>query len=202
MAATVRRQCRGRMILASATLRQGVRVAPETRGCDWKWVRSCRLKPAFRPQWNAGFSRQPRSAHPHLITPREPPVLLATDETRMEHGRARDALIWLDCVTAQEQIGVAMKRLVFFSGAAFGWIAFAAFICWFVTGMIAAEPTPARMALVRVADLDVGETQEVELADRKSVRVKLLSVAETRDAMRDAVRQALVKVEINGQSLV
>src|SRR5713101_178831 len=25
-------------------------------GCDWKWVRSCRLKPAFRPQWNAGFS--------------------------------------------------------------------------------------------------------------------------------------------------
>src|SRR5216684_607381 len=38
-------------------------------GCDWKWGRSCRLKPAFRPQWNAGFSRQPRSAHPHLITP-------------------------------------------------------------------------------------------------------------------------------------
>src|SRR5437899_641924 len=38
-------------------------------GCDWKWVRSCRLKPAFRPQWNAGFSRQPRSAHPHLIIP-------------------------------------------------------------------------------------------------------------------------------------
>src|SRR6266446_2693805 len=37
-------------------------------GCDWKWVRNCRLKPAFRPQWNAGFSRQPRSAHPHLIT--------------------------------------------------------------------------------------------------------------------------------------
>src|SRR5713101_6571573 len=37
-------------------------------GCDWQWVRSCRLMPAFRPQWNAGFSRQPRSAHPHLIT--------------------------------------------------------------------------------------------------------------------------------------
>src|SRR5438445_7359464 len=91
--------------------------AASSGGCDWKWVRSCRLKPAFRPQWNAGFSRQPRSAHPHLITPREPPVLLATDETRMEHGRVRDALIWLDCVTAQEQIGVAMKRLVFFSGA-------------------------------------------------------------------------------------
>src|SRR6266852_1071829 len=38
-------------------------------GCDWKWVRSCRLKPAFRPPWNAGFSRQPRSARAHLITP-------------------------------------------------------------------------------------------------------------------------------------
>src|SRR6266567_6831958 len=43
--------------------------AGATDGCDWKWGRSCRLKPAFRPQWNAGFSRQPRSAHPHLITP-------------------------------------------------------------------------------------------------------------------------------------
>src|SRR5438876_3465784 len=40
-----------------------------SRGCDWNWVRSCRLKPAFRLQWNAGFSRQPRSTHPHLITP-------------------------------------------------------------------------------------------------------------------------------------
>jgi hypothetical protein len=95
-----------------------------------------------------------------------------------------------------------MKRLVFFSRCAFGWIAFAAFVCWFVAELIAAEPTPARTALVRVADLDVGETQEFELADRKAVRVKLLSVDETRDAMRDAVRRALVKVEINGQSLV
>src|SRR5207245_5006735 len=34
-----------------------------------KVVGSCRLKPAFRPQWNSGFSRQPGSAHPHLITP-------------------------------------------------------------------------------------------------------------------------------------
>src|SRR6266853_1685762 len=120
----------------------------------------------------------------------------------MEHGRVRDALIWLDWVTAREQIGVAMKRLVFFSRCAFGWIAFAAFLCWFVTGLKGAEPTAARTALVRVADLDVGEAQEVELADRKAVRVKLLSVDETRDAMRDAVRRALVKVEINGQSLV
>src|SRR5258708_15901269 len=38
--------------------------------------------------------------------------------------------------------------------------------------------------------------------NRKAVRVKLLSVEEARDTMRDAVRRALVKVEINGQSLV
>src|SRR5260370_34900178 len=48
---------------------QSVKLEPGASGCGWKWVRSCRLKPAFRPQWNAGFSRQPRSAHPHLITP-------------------------------------------------------------------------------------------------------------------------------------
>src|SRR5712692_716311 len=51
------------------TILQSVKIMMPRAGCDWKWVRSCRLKPAFRPQWNAGFSRQPRSAHPHLITP-------------------------------------------------------------------------------------------------------------------------------------
>src|SRR5258708_1947027 len=54
-------------------------AAAEPRGCDGKWVRSCRLKPAFRPQWNAGFSRQPRSAHPHLITPRTRPCRRRSD---------------------------------------------------------------------------------------------------------------------------
>jgi hypothetical protein len=33
------------------------KAVPASGGCNWKWVRSCRLKPAFRPQWNAGFSR-------------------------------------------------------------------------------------------------------------------------------------------------
>ena len=52
--------------LISPRIKSSPALAP---GCDWKWLGSCRLKPAFRPQWNAGFSRQPRSAHPHLITP-------------------------------------------------------------------------------------------------------------------------------------
>ena len=58
------------------------------------------------------------------------------------------------------------------------------------------------MPLVRAVDLEVDETQEIELADRTRARVKLLSVDETRDALRDAVRQARVKIELNGQSLV
>jgi len=32
-------------------------------GCDWKWVRICRLKPAFRPQWNSREVRA-QSAQP------------------------------------------------------------------------------------------------------------------------------------------
>src|SRR6185503_21299395 len=66
----------------------------------------------------------------------------------------------------------------------------------------AADDTPARTAIVRAADLDRNEVQEVTLADKSKVRVKLVSVDETRDPMRDAVRVALVKIEVNGQSLV
>ena len=75
-------------------------------------------------------------------------------------------------------------------------------VCLFVGELNAADSPPARTALVRAVDLDLNEAQEVELADRTRVRVKLLTVDETRDAMRDAVRQARVKVELNGQSLV
>jgi len=66
----------------------------------------------------------------------------------------------------------------------------------------AADSLPGRTALVRAVDLDVNESREIELADRTRARVKLLSLEETRDALRDAVRQARVAVELNGQSLV
>src|SRR4029077_10316123 len=82
------------------------------------------------------------------------------------------------------------------------WITLAGLVFLFVTDLIAADSPPARTALLRAVDLDLNETQEVELADRTRVRVKLLTVDETRDAMRDAVRQARVKVEVNGQTLV
>jgi murein DD-endopeptidase MepM/ murein hydrolase activator NlpD len=77
-----------------------------------------------------------------------------------------------------------------------------AFVCVLVAPLGAADSPPARTAIVRTVDLDVNEAQEVTLGDGAKVRVKLISVEETRDAMREAVRQARVKVELNDQSLV
>ena len=57
------------------------------------------------------------------------------------------------------------------------------------------------MSIVRTADLDVGESQEVELADGSKARLKLLDLEEIRDKLRNAVREARVQVEVNGQSV-
>jgi hypothetical protein len=73
-----------------------------------------------------------------------------------------------------------------------------AFIALFVGQLNAAGAS----SLSRAVDLDVNETQTVTLNDRTRVRVKLVSVDETRDPMRDAVRQAKVKIEVDGHSLV
>jgi hypothetical protein len=80
--------------------------------------------------------------------------------------------------------------------------ALALLVCLPTTKLNAAESAPTRTALVRAVDLDLNEAKEVRLADGTRVTVKLLRVDETRDALRDAVRQALVKVELNGASLV
>jgi hypothetical protein len=65
----------------------------------------------------------------------------------------------------------------------------------------AADSPATRTAALRAVDLDVNDAQEVALSDGTKVRVKLLSVDERRDPMREAVRQALVKIELNGRSL-
>jgi murein DD-endopeptidase MepM/ murein hydrolase activator NlpD len=62
-------------------------------------------------------------------------------------------------------------------------------------------PPVTRLPLVRVADLNVGEAIEVELANKKKVPVKLLDLEEKRDSLRSAVREARVKVEIGGEVL-
>src|SRR5262245_61974732 len=95
-----------------------------------------------------------------------------------------------------------MKRLISFSAFFICWSALAAFIGGFATTLIGADSPTPRPARVRAVDLDLNESQEIKLADGTNVRVKLLSVDETRDPMRNAVRQARVKVELNGQSLV
>ena len=63
-----------------------------------------------------------------------------------------------------------------------------------------ANVTVAQQPLFRVVDLNVGATERVQVADGKSVTVKLLSTSETRDRVRSAIRDARVDVEINGAS--
>ena len=66
--------------------------------------------------------------------------------------------------------------------------------------VLVANVTVAQQPLFRVVDLDVGATERVQVADGKSVTVKLLSTSETRDRVRSAIRDARVDVEINGAS--
>lgn len=62
------------------------------------------------------------------------------------------------------------------------------------------KPAPAfRTPLVRVVDLDVGESQEVALCNGKKVSVKLTGLKEMRDSVRSAVRRAEVSVEVDGR---
>jgi len=62
----------------------------------------------------------------------------------------------------------------------------------------AGQPQPTAKPLVRVVDLAVGESQSVSLADGKTATIKLLGVDELRDPIRSAIREAKVKVEVNG----
>ncbi len=64
-----------------------------------------------------------------------------------------------------------------------------------------AEDPPTRTPRLRVMDLDIGESQQVEFSDATIARVKLLALEESRDPIRDAVRRAVVKVEVNGQEI-
>ena len=60
---------------------------------------------------------------------------------------------------------------------------------------------PKLEPLVRVADLNVGESQTVELCDGSRATVKLLDLKETRDDIRNAVRKAVATVDINGRTV-
>ncbi|HEY3320160.1 MAG TPA: PKD domain-containing protein [Planctomycetota bacterium] len=52
--------------------------------------------------------------------------------------------------------------------------------------------------LLRTLDLNLGETQDTELADGSKARVKLVDLQETRDTVCKNIREARVVVEVNG----
>lgn len=55
--------------------------------------------------------------------------------------------------------------------------------------------------LVRVVDLNVGESTTVELCNGQKVDVKLVDLQETRDPIRQAVRSAMVTVLVDGEKI-
>lgn len=59
------------------------------------------------------------------------------------------------------------------------------------------EP-PLLSPLVRSVDLDVGQSRKVTLSDGTAATIKLLTVKENRDPVRNALRGAQVTVEVNG----
>lgn len=61
---------------------------------------------------------------------------------------------------------------------------------------------PTLQPLVRVLDLNIGQSQVVELHNGSKATVKLVDLEEIRDRVRSAMRIARVKVEINGKSII
>lgn len=62
-------------------------------------------------------------------------------------------------------------------------------------------PEPTRDAGFRLVDLDVGESAEVTLADGSAVKVEILSLDETRDTVKESVREARVRVKIDDEEI-
>lgn len=97
---------------------------------------------------------------------------------------------------------IEMKSLMHFFLVASIWIKFLSPDSLALPQSGTAESASGRTPILRTVDLDVNEAQEVQLADGTKARVKLLRLDETRDAFRNAVRQARVTLELNGHSLV
>jgi dienelactone hydrolase len=65
----------------------------------------------------------------------------------------------------------------------------------------AGPPRATRRPLGRTVDLSLGESQTVELSNGKTAHVKLVTVEERRDPLRDAIREAKVTLEVAGKPL-
>jgi len=68
-----------------------------------------------------------------------------------------------------------------------------AFMLLFASLVVAQQP------LFRVVDVNVGETQRIQLANGKAATVKLLGLGESRNKVRSAIWDARAEVEINGE---
>lgn len=62
-------------------------------------------------------------------------------------------------------------------------------------------PEPTRDPGFRLVDLEVGESAEVALPDGSAVKVRLVSLDETRDRVRSAIREARVRVSVDGEEV-
>ncbi len=58
-----------------------------------------------------------------------------------------------------------------------------------------------RIPLRRAVELNIGESQQVELCNGKKVTVKLLDIEETRDPLRSAIRVSRTKVAVDGKDI-
>src|SRR5947208_360286 len=75
-------------------------------------------------------------------------------------------------------------------------LCYVAIIC--ANALHAEPPQPTIQPARRAVDLQIGESAEVMLADGNKATVRLVDLEEKRDTMSSAVREARVKVEING----
>jgi len=69
----------------------------------------------------------------------------------------------------------------------------------FLVNCAQGPPRERPQTLVRFVDLDVGKSQTVRLHDGAETMVKLVTLNETTDNLRQAVRRAEVTVEVNGE---
>ena len=75
----------------------------------------------------------------------------------------------------------------------------ATFACYLILAYASLGQVPAPRIVHRTVDLRVGEAQDVSLSNGTAAHVKLLDLQERRDEVNGAVRQAEVRVEVNGQ---
>jgi len=58
--------------------------------------------------------------------------------------------------------------------------------------------TPVRV----VAELDIGQTKEIALTNGEMVKLTLLSIEETRDDVRNAIREVKLRVKVDGEEVI